>query len=65
MSVNLGERVNWLEEDDANNGEREVDDASDDVIVEDAIVLGLHLMQESAEGPKDKDDQREGNDHDC
>lgn len=50
MAVNLQESVDRLHEDDSNDRKREVDDACEDLIVEDALILGLYLVEESAEG---------------
>lgn len=57
MAVNLQESVDRLHEDDSNDRKGEVNDAGEDLIVEDALIFGLYLVEESAEGSKCEDDE--------
>ena len=50
MGVDLQESIDGLHEDDSDDGEGEVNDSGEYLIVEDALIFGLYLVEQSAEG---------------
>lgn len=65
MFVDLEEGVDRLKEDDAHDREGEVNKCLDDLIVEDLLVLRLHLMQQPTEWLENEDYQGKSQSHDC
>lgn len=64
MAVNLEECVDGLDEDDSDDCEGEVDDSIEDLIVKDALVFGLDLVEQFAEGAQCEDDKGKGEEDD-
>lgn len=62
--MDLEEGVDRLDEDDAHDREGEVNKRLEDLILEDAPVLRLDLVQQPAERPEDEDDQGKSESHD-
>lgn len=63
MAVDYEERVKRFEKDDTDDRKRKIDDSTEDLIVEDVLVFGLHLMQKASKRPEDKDNHRKSDRH--